>query len=76
MRGVVRVDGVSLAFHAFSATRYHEGSDFHAGVPITSSNVDKCRGCWTAYMTLALTGVDICSEVTEEVVLGDPGKAF
>src|SRR5258708_13903069 len=41
---------------SFSATRYHEGSDFHAGVPITSSNVDTFRGCWTANMTLALTG--------------------
>ena len=41
---------------SFSATRNHEGSDFHAGVPITSSNVDKGRGCCTAYMTFALTG--------------------
>src|SRR4051794_9979045 len=41
---------------SFSATRYHEGSDLHAGTPITSSNVDRCNGCCTAYMTLALTG--------------------
>ena len=38
------------------ATRYHVGCDFHAGTPITSSNVLIARHCWTAYMTRALAG--------------------
>jgi hypothetical protein len=39
-----------------AATRYHDGSDLHAGTPITSPSVEVCRGCCTAYTTLALTG--------------------
>ena len=36
-----------------SATRYHDGSDFQAGAPITSARALVCSGCWTACMTLA-----------------------
>ena len=39
-----------------SATRNQDGSDFQAGTPITSSRALQGNGCWTAYMTLALTG--------------------
>ena len=39
-----------------SATRNQDGSDFQAGVPITSSNAEACRGCCTACITLALLG--------------------
>ena len=38
------------------ATRYQDGSDFHAGIPITSPNAAPARGCCTAYITFALTG--------------------
>jgi hypothetical protein len=41
---------------SLAATRYQLGRDFQAGTPITSPNADAARGCWTAYMTLALTG--------------------
>src|SRR5207237_9963818 len=38
------------------ATRYQDGSDFQAGTPIASVNVEPASGCWTAYITLARTG--------------------
>jgi len=38
------------------ATRYHVGSDFQAGTPMTSVNVEPARGCCTACITLAWTG--------------------
>jgi hypothetical protein len=38
-----------------SATR-NQDSDFQAGTPITSPRALQCNGCWTANMTLALTG--------------------
>src|SRR5512132_2528923 len=39
-----------------SATRYHEGSDFQAGTPMTSPRAEPASGCCTAYITLALIG--------------------
>src|SRR5215218_10250377 len=39
-----------------SATRNQDGSALQAGTPITSSRALQCNGCWTANMTLALTG--------------------
>ena len=38
------------------ATRYHDGRDFHAGSPMTSSKVLIERPCCTAYKTFAITG--------------------
>ena len=38
---------------SFLATRYHDGSVFQAGVPITSPSAVTDNGCCTAYMTLA-----------------------
>src|SRR5437660_12558605 len=39
-----------------SATMYQDGSDRQAGTPITSLRVPAANACWTAYITLALTG--------------------
>src|SRR2546428_5989335 len=39
-----------------SATMYQDGSDFQAGTPISSWRAVADNGCWTAYITLALTG--------------------
>jgi hypothetical protein len=39
-----------------SATRNQDGSALQAGTPITSPRALQCNGCWTANMTLALTG--------------------
>src|SRR5258708_35782748 len=38
---------------SFLATMYHDGSDFHAGVPIFSPSALADNGCCTAYMILA-----------------------
>ncbi len=38
------------------ATRYQDGSDFQAGMPITSVKVEPASGCWVACITLARTG--------------------
>src|SRR4029077_8719330 len=38
------------------ATMNQVGNDFHAGGPIGVSNVLYASGCWTAYITFALTG--------------------
>src|SRR6266571_8613866 len=38
------------------ATRYQDGSDFQAGTPITSVNVEPAKGCCTACITLARIG--------------------
>src|SRR5258708_38926234 len=38
------------------ATRYQDGSDFQAGMPITSANVEPASACCTACITLARTG--------------------
>src|SRR3984885_322915 len=35
------------------ATRYQDGSDLQAGVPMTSVNADEARACCTAYITRA-----------------------
>src|SRR5580704_2687984 len=41
---------------SLAATMYHDGSDFQAGTPITSSRVDADSPCWTANITFALAG--------------------
>src|SRR5438445_11491527 len=41
---------------SFWATRYQEGSDFHAGAPMTSVKAEEASACWTAYMTFARVG--------------------
>ena len=33
---------------SFAETRYHDGSDFQDGSPITSVNADEARGCCAA----------------------------
>src|SRR5437660_9790676 len=38
------------------ATRYQEGSDFHAGAPMTSVKAEEASACWTAYITRARVG--------------------
>src|SRR5260370_3359607 len=38
---------------AWVATRYQQGSDFQAGTPISSVNVEPARGCCTAYIPRA-----------------------
>src|ERR1700683_1678368 len=38
-----------------TAPRYQDGSVFQAGTPITSPKAEVARGCWTAYITFALT---------------------
>ena len=42
---------------SFAATRNQDGRDFQAGTPITSCRVEVASACWTAYMTLAWTGL-------------------
>src|SRR5690348_14871847 len=58
-----------------AATRYQDGRVFQAGTPITSVKADAASGCCTAYITLALTGVDVAGEVVDEVVFGQPPEA-
>src|SRR6059036_4141026 len=41
---------------SFCATRYQDGSDFHAGTPITSVNAEDASACCTAYRTRARVG--------------------
>src|SRR6267143_3750073 len=41
---------------SFWATRYQDGSDFHAGTPITSVNADDASACCTAYIARARVG--------------------
>src|ERR1700693_283260 len=45
-----------------AATRYHDGSVFQAGTPITSPKADMASGCCTAYITLAWTGSTSAAE--------------
>ena len=60
---------------SFCATRYQDGSDFHAGSPMTSVKADDASGCWTAYMHSCAGRVDVGGEVVDEVVLGEPAEA-
>ena len=39
-----------------SAIKNHDGNARQAGTPITSPRALQCNGCWTANMTLAVTG--------------------
>src|SRR5206468_6241379 len=41
---------------SFWATRYQEGSDFHAGAPMTSVKAEEASACWTACSTRARVG--------------------
>ena len=52
------------------------GCDFHAGTPITSSNVLIERRLLDGVHHPGLDGIDVGREVGDEVLLGYPGEAL
>jgi len=59
-----------------SATRYHEGSDFHAGGAHHVVERGQGQRLLHGVHDLRFDRVDIRGEVTEEIVLGEPGEAL
>ena len=60
---------------SFSATRNQDGCDFHAGRPITSSNVDAARGLRYRKHDPRPDRIDVPGEVAAVGVPGDDGRA-
>jgi hypothetical protein len=52
------------------------GSDFQAGVPITSSLAETCSGCCTACITLALPGSTSAAKSFTKSSSGQPSEAL
>jgi hypothetical protein len=53
-----------------------DGSDFQAGTPITASRALRCNGCWTANMTLALTGSTSAAKWSTKSSPGSQAKLY
>src|SRR4249920_781624 len=61
---------------SFSATRNHEGSDFHAGGAHHVVKRGQGQMLLHGVHDLRLDRIDIGGEVTEEIVLGEPGETL
>ena len=60
---------------SYWATKYHDGSDFQAGTPITSVNAEARERLLHGEHHARPRGLDVRCEVLDEVLFGEPSEA-